>query len=393
MINMKLTANKRATILLVALILMSLACQAITENIPGLAPEGSSPNSAETATEAAEVDVTETTAGSENPVLASPDALFAQSATLVSLYEQASPGVVSIRILSDQGGGLGSGFVIDLDGHIVTNFHVVDGANALEIAFTNGMKVEGTVIGTDLDSDLAIIKVDVPTEQLNPLPLSDSEQVQVGQVVVAIGNPFGLSSTMTVGIVSAKGRVLDSLSTATGGRPFSAGDIIQTDAAINPGNSGGPLLNLDGEVVGVNRAIRTENFSTGGEPINTGIGFAVSVNILRRVAPSLIETGEYLYPYLGVSSLPEITLFDQRQFGLSQSTGAFITEVVPGSPASDAGLQPGDLITVIDGREVLVFGDLLGYLFTSRGPGEDIVLNILRDGQSIEITVTLGARP
>jgi 2-alkenal reductase len=319
--------------------------------------------------------------------------LFAPPGSLEKLYQQVSPGVVSIQILSEQGGGLGSGFVIDKEGHIVTNFHVIEGADELEIDFPNGYKVRGTVLGTDLDSDLAILKAEATPDELHPLPLGDSEQLQVGQVVVAIGNPFGLSGTMTVGIVSAKGRVLDSLNIAPGGGTFSAGDIIQTDAAINPGNSGGPLLNLEGEVIGINRAIRTENFNNEGSPVNSGIGFAISVNILKRVAPSLISQGFYDYPYLGVSSLPEISLFDQEQLNLPQSSGALITTIVPGGPANEAGLQVGDLVTAIDGREILVFADLLNYLIISKSPGDDVALTLIRDGQERTITVTLGNRP
>ncbi len=386
----------------VAIFFAGMACQTITESLPGLAPSAPPPEAvfeteAEPVAEAVEVEAGPTesqdTASGFNPALASPDVLFAEGGSLVELYEQVSPGVVAIRILSQQGGGLGSGFVIDSEGHIATNYHVVEGASELEIAFSDGRKVRGTVIGTDLDSDLAILKVDLPPEQLHPLPLGASDSTRVGQVVVAIGNPFGLSGTMTVGIVSAKGRVLESLNASPGGRPFSAGDIIQTDAAINPGNSGGPLLNLEGEVIGINRAIRTENFTAGGDPVNTGIGFAISVDILKRVAPSLIENGSYEYPYLGVSSLSEITLFDQEQFGLPQATGALITEVTAGGPADRGGIQVGDLITAVDGREVLVFGDLLGYLLTSRAPGEEVSLSLLRNGEPLTLTVVLGTRP
>ncbi|NUM47856.1 MAG: PDZ domain-containing protein, partial [Anaerolineales bacterium] len=168
--------------------------------------------------------------------------------------------------------------------------------------------------------------------------------------------------------------------------------FIQTDAAINPGNSGGPLLNLNGEVIGVNRAIQTEAFSTEGEPVNSGIGFAISVNIVKRVAPFLISQGYYEYPLLGVSSPPEISLFDQEQLGLSQSTGALVTLVVEGGPADQGGVQVGDLITFIDAREVLVFGDLISYLMTSKGPGDQVVLTVLRNGELVELTVTLGSR-
>ena len=324
---------------------------------------------------------------------------------LVDLYQRASPGVVSIQVLTQPGSGLGSGFVYDKEGHIVTNYHVVEGATDLEVDFPTGFKVRGTVLATDLDSDLAVIKVDAPADQLVPLPLGDSDQLQVGQPVVAIGNPFGLSGTMTLGIISAKGRTLDSMRTSGEGSYFSAGDIIQTDASINPGNSGGPLLNLRGEVIGLNRAIRTTGTTTDGEPVNSGIGFAISSNIMRRVVPVLIVEKNYDYPYLGISAMPEMSLIAQEALGLNYSTGAYIVEVVPGGPADKAGLRGataatsvaglqkgGDLIIAVDGRPVRVFGDLLSYLMTSKSPGETITLTIVRDNQEQEVKITLDKR-
>ncbi|MBI3161745.1 MAG: trypsin-like peptidase domain-containing protein, partial [Chloroflexi bacterium] len=223
---------------------------------------------------------------------------------LVALFENVSPGTVAI--ITDQ--GQGSGFVYDAQGHILTNYHVIEDAKTVEVRFTSGFMAYGTVIGTDLDSDIAIIKVDAPASELHPLPLGDSDSLKVGQTVIAIGNPFGLDSTMTVGIISALGRVLDSMHATQQGRPFTAGDIIQTDAAINPGNSGGPLFNLNGEVIGVNRAIRTTNFTEEGQPVNSGISFAISINIVKRVAPVLIAEGKYDYPYLGIASLDSLSL-------------------------------------------------------------------------------------
>ncbi|HNB53782.1 MAG TPA: trypsin-like peptidase domain-containing protein [Anaerolineales bacterium] len=318
--------------------------------------------------------------------------IFLPPDSLTALYEQVSPGVVAIRVLTEAGGGQGSGFVIDADGHIVTNYHVVEGATDIEVDFTSGFKTRGTVVGIDLDSDLAVLKVDAPAEEIHPLPMGDSEQVKVGQLVVAIGNPFGLSSTMTVGIVSAKGRTLSSLNTTSTGNTYSAGDILQTDAAINPGNSGGPLLNLNGEVIGVNRAIQTEAFSTEGEPVNSGIGFAISINIVKRVVPFLIEQGYYEYPLLGVSSPEEISLFDQEELGLTQSTGALVTMVVEGGPAEAGGVRVGDLITHVDGREIRVFGDMISYLMTSKGPGDQVTITVIRNGETLDLTVTLGSR-
>ena len=258
---------------------------------------------------------------------------------LSALYESTLPGVVSIRIMSEVGSGLGSGFVFDEQGHIVTNFHVVEGATEVEVDFSSGFKTYGTVIGTDLDSDLAVIKVNVPAEEIHPLPIGDSDLLRVGQTVIAIGNPFGLSGTMTTGIVSALGRTLDSLNDAPGGGYFTAGDIIQTDAAINPGNSGGPLFNLSGEVIGINRAIRITSYSDDGEPVNSGIGFAISINIVKRVVPSLIERGIYDYPYMGISSISDLSLHSIEALGLERYTGAYVTNVTPGSPAEEAGVQ------------------------------------------------------
>lgn len=326
--------------------------------------------------------------------------------TLIGLYEKAAPGVVSIRVLTQAGEALGSGFVYDTEGRIITNYHVVEGFSDFEVDFPSGIKVRGTIQGTDLDSDLAVIKVNVPADQLFPLPLGDSEQVKVGQAVVAIGNPFGLSSSMTTGIVSAIGRTLPSMHTAPGGGNFTAGDIIQTDTAINPGNSGGPLLNLAGEVIGVNRAIRTESFSTSGEPVNSGIGFAVSVNTVKRVVPSLIEKGSFDYPYLGISSFDEITLTLQEALDLPQATGAYVSEVTANSPAERAGLiggseqsdlpnilKGGDLITAVDGHEVRSFAEMLSYLINYRSPGDTVTMTFLRSGQQMEVQLTLERRP
>lgn len=325
---------------------------------------------------------------------------------LTTLFQNVSPGVVSIQVMTDQGGGLGSGFVYDKDGHIITNYHVIEGAADIEVDFPSGFKAFGEVIGTDLDSDIAVLKVEAPESELFPLRLGDSSSLLVGQYVVAIGSPFGLTNSMTVGIVSALGRTLESMRQTASGQNFSAGDLIQTDAAINPGNSGGPLLNLKGEVIGINRAIRTTNFSMTGEPTNTGIGFAISINIVKRVVPELIETGTYDYPYLGVTSRDSISLREAQVLGLKQATGAYVVDVTPGGPADKAGLRAGtrpteiqglnaggDLIIGVDGLPVRVFGDLLSYLFNNKSPGDQITLTVLRGNETKEITITLGKRP
>jgi len=361
-----------------------------------------------------------TLASALDPVAASappaPGNLAEPAADLAALYREVDPGVVAIWTFGSVDGahetsvplGQGTGFVIDTQGHIVTNQHVVADAEEIEVDFPSGMRAWAEVLGTDLDSDLAVLKVDVPADRLFPLPLGDSDQVQVGETVIAIGNPFGLSGTMTSGIVSAIGRTLDSERASPGGQPFSSGDILQTDAAINPGNSGGPLINLQGEVIGVNRAIRTESFTVSGDAANSGVGFAIPVNIVKRVVPSLIEEGHYDYPYLGVSSLSQSTLNLNTLERLklpADTVGIYVTCVAAGGPADQAGLRGagacengdllpgGDLIVAIDGHSLETFNDLISYLVSSTQVGQQIVITVLRQGEEVELTLSVGARP
>jgi len=224
---------------------------------------------------------------------------------------------------------------------------------------------------------------------------------------VAIGNPFGLSGTMTLGIISGLGRAQAAHADPSGGGFFSTADIIQTDAAINPGNSGGPLFNMNGEVVGINQSIRTDNINqTTGNAVNSGVGFSVSINLVKRIVPFLIRDGKYSYPYLGISSDSNLSLDQIEALGLSTYTGAYVVSVTAGGPADQAGIQAGDkptrfdnlnaggdLITAFDGKPVSTFDSLLSYLLTSKSPGDAVVLTILRDGQTMDVTVTLGARP
>ena len=375
--------TKQSILAFVVLIVAMLACQS-------LPPSNEQPVSVLPPV----VAVAPIDSNAENPA--------AQEEGLVALYENVSPGTVAI--ITDQ--GQGSGFVYDAQGHVITNFHVIEGAQTIEVRFTSGFMAYGTIIGTDTDSDLAIIKVDAPAEELHPLPLGDSDSLKVGQTVVAIGNPFGLDGTMTVGIISALGRTLDAIRETPEGRPFTAGDIIQTDAAINPGNSGGPLFNTSGEVIGINRAIRTNSTTDTGQPVNSGIGFAISVNIIKRVAPVLIETGKYDYPFLGISSMDSLSLEVVNELGLSTYTGAYVTEVVSGGPADQAGIKAGststgitgllgggDLIVAIDGRDVRTFDELLAYLITNKGPGDTVTLTVLRGTEKVDVTITLDKRP
>ena len=337
------------------------------------------------------------------PALPTPADPSEVGSTLEALYQQVLPGVVSIRT----GGSLGSGFVFDSDGHVVTNQHVVEGASEVEVSFSSGYIAYGTVVGSDADADIAVIKVNAPADQLHPLAIGDSNTLNVGEQVVAIGNPFNLSGTMTLGIVSGLGRTqVAHIDPESGGR-FNTADIIQTDAAINPGNSGGPLFNLQGEVVGVNQSIRTESFNdVTGNAVNSGVGFAISINLMKRIVPYLIRDGEYQYPYLGITSSSELGLAQIEALSLNTYTGAYVLDVTPGGPADQAGIrggsQPtqfeglqagGDVITAIDGQPVANFDEMLSYLTTNKSPGETVVLTVLRDGQPVDVTVTLGQRP
>jgi S1-C subfamily serine protease len=332
----------------------------------------------------------------------------AEDTLLINIYKQANPAVVYIRVLiKDEDSlvllGAGSGFVIDTKGHIVTNNHVIETADAVMVTFSDGSVTDAQVLGRDSYSDLAVIKVDRLPEGAKPLELGDSSKLQVGQRVIAIGNPFGLEGTMTTGIVSAVGRSLSAEQTGVG--VFSIPEIIQTDAAINPGNSGGPLLDSQGQVVGVNTAIRS---LTG---TNSGVGFAIPVNIVKRIVPKLIEEGTYHYPYLGISSDNRLPLADLAgPMGLPVTRGVLITSVVEGTAADRAGLRGGDpddtvevygmqivtggdIIVAIDGYEINDFNDLIAYLIRETEVGQRITMTIIRDGEELEVPVTLGERP
>jgi len=311
--------------------------------------------------------------------------------TLIDLYREANPAVVYIIV----GSGSGSGFLYSQEGYIVTNHHVVSAGRSYEVVFSNGNRTQGTLVGADADSDLAVLQADEVPDGVEPLPMADADEIQVGQLVAAIGNPFGEQGSMSLGIVSGLDRSLRSQRSATAGSSYSLPHVIQTDAPINPGNSGGPLLNLEGEVVGVNAAIAS---TTGA---NTGVGFSIPVAAVRQVVPVLIEEGEYVYPYMGASFDDEISLSDRNLYGVSQTQGAYVVGITPNGPAARAGLiaadpqtgRGGDLIVDIDGHDIDDFSDLNGYLVFHARVGQTIEITVLRDGERVVVTLELGARP
>lgn len=312
-------------------------------------------------------------------------------ARLIEVYQATNPSVVYILTPT----GSGSGFVYSEDGMIVTNNHVVEGSDRFEVIFSNGDHQEARLVGSDVDGDLAVIQVDALPEGVAPLPVADSDAISVGQFVVAIGNPFGEQGSMSFGIVSGLGRSLSSQRELEQGSTYSLPKVIQTDTPINPGNSGGPLMNLNGEVIGVNAAIASVTGT------NSGVGFAIPSNAVMRIVPSLIEKGEYDYPYMGAGFVSELTLDAINELNLSQTQGAYVISITPGSPADEAGLIPadevsglgGDLVIAIDGQPVSDFDDLNSYLVFDTEAGQTIELTVLRDGEEITLPLTLGDRP
>jgi len=322
------------------------------------------------------------------------------SLTLIELFEKSEEGVVKIQVVRNNipgdTGSVGSGFVYDNLGHIITNAHVVDGASKATVTFLDGSQYDAEIIGKDKFTDIAVIKVNEKPRLLHPLQIGDSSQLRVGEQVAAIGNPFGLSGSMTSGIVSQMGRLLPSQDSG-----FSIPDVIQTDAAINPGNSGGPLLNLRGEVIGINTAIQS---ISGG---NTGVGFAIPSNTAIKIVPSLIEDGEYHHPWIGISGRdidPDLA----RVLELKDAKGFLIITVVDGSPADKAGLKgmtatqvidgkeypaDGDIIISVDDKEVRKISDILIHLQREKSVGDVMVLGVLRDGEFMHKFLTLVERP
>jgi len=348
------------------------------------------------------------------PILELDDILATFEGALVGVYETTVPSVVDIEVTqrvtsgttNPFGGGSGdlfrqgegSGFVWDEEGHIVTNYHVVEDAETVKVIFADGRDTPAEVIGTDPDTDLAVLKVNLPASELQPLVLGDSDDLKVGQLTLAIGNPYGQDFTMTSGIVSAVGRTI-----LSGNSSFSIPEVIQTDAAINPGNSGGPLLNRQGEVIGINTMIISQTGSS------SGVGFAIPINIAKQILPTLIAGEGYEYAWLGISGAGLVDEVTQAMNLPADTQGVLIISVVQNSPAAEAGLRSsqelltvtgqdypygGDIITAIQGESIADMDNLITYLVDNTRPGDQVTLSLIRsDGVREDVSVILGARP
>jgi S1-C subfamily serine protease len=315
---------------------------------------------------------------------------------VINVYARVSPSVVCITAQDHFGACIGSGFVIDTLGHIVTNDHVAQAAPNLMVTLADDHTVPAEIVGTDSGSDLAVLRIDVPPEQLTIAELGSSSDLRIGQRAIAIGNPFGLERTVTTGVISSLGRTLD-----RDDSDFQLAEVIQTDAAINPGNSGGPLLDSLGRVIGVNTAIRSLN------GVNSGVGFSIPVDIVKRVIPDLISHGHYRHTWLGVRGrtiTPEMVTAMQ----LPVDVGVLISEVEPDGPAEKAGLlggdqetmvsgipmlAGGDIVVAVDGLETRQFDDLINYLASRTSVGDVVTLTVMREGKEIQLKVTLEERP
>jgi len=323
-----------------------------------------------------------------------------KSLSLIELFEKSEEGVVRIdvvKINSFRGGNsVGSGFVFDLFGNIITNAHVIDNADNITVTFLDGSQYNASIVGMDKFTDIAVINVEEKPDYLHPLEIGDSSALKVGEPVAAIGNPFGLSGSMTSGIVSQIGRLLPSHDTG-----FSIPNVIQTDAAINPGNSGGPLLNMNGKVMGINTAIQS------GTGQSAGIGFAVPSNTISKVVPVLITEGKYSHPWIGISG-QDINPDLAKIRNLNHSKGFLIVTVIPDSPAEMAGLKgvseiekidnkeypkDGDIIISVDGKEVRKISDILIHLQEEKSVGDEMILGIIRNGEQMDVILTLVVRP
>ena len=335
----------------------------------------------------------------DTKIIAEASPFVFKSLSLIEIFEKSEPGVVRVNVQrgesEDTSGGVGSGFVFDKKGHIITNAHVIKNANKVVVTFLDGRSYNADIIGTDEYTDIAIIKVNADLALLHPLPIGDSSNLKVGEPIAAIGNPFGLSVSMTSGIVSQLGRLLPTESS------YSIPDVIQTDAAINPGNSGGPLLNMRGEIVGINTAIQ----SATGE--FTGVGFSIPSQTVAKIVPTLIEDGEYKHAWIGIAGR-DIDPDMASALNLKDAVGFLVISVIEDGPAFQAGLigsektieidgvnypVGGDIIRAVDGKEVRQIDDILVHLQRAKSVGDEMVLEILRDGRTTNVTITLDARP
>ena len=364
--------------------------------VPGAAPNNQ-PSTASSRTNGASPSV----AGGVAPLIAGEEAL-------IRVYEETAPSIVQITTsravvpgspFEQPIEGLGSGFIIDADGHILTNNHVAAGVDEVDVTLADGDTVPGRVVGRDPGDDVAVVKIDVDRSRIRPVRLGDSSQLRVGQLVVAIGNPFRFERSMTSGIVSAVGRTFSEV-----GRQRPLRNLIQTDAAINPGNSGGPLLNSAGEVIGINTAIENPT----GNRVFVGLGFAIPINAAKASLPAMLRGDRVQHPWLGISGR-QVTPTFTKDTGLSVNQGIYVIQVVPDSPAGRAGLKGafaadadlqgaprvpsgGDIILAIDGRAVSKIEELVAYLETKR-VGDSVTLRLVRDGTEQEVKVTLEAWP
>ncbi len=418
-------------LVLVAVLLTSCAGFSLPFNV-ALSTKNTEATQAPTTAAPASPAVTSTTAPAvSNPpsAVGSSEALEALQGTYSSIYNNVNPSVVNLRVVKQASNtlqelpqipgfpfnlpdnntqqprqeALGSGFVWDTEGHIVTNNHVISDTDQVTVTFSDGTEAAAKVIGADPDSDLAVVKVEADASKLVPVTLADSTQVQVGQLAIAIGNPYGLEGTMTSGIVSALGRTLSVDSTSqTTGPGYTIPDIIQTDAPINPGNSGGVLLNDKGQVIGVTYAIESSSGA------NAGIGFAIPSATVEKVVPKLIQNGTYEHPYLGISGTTLTPELAKAMNLNSDQRGALVVDVTADTPADKAGLHGsdrqtevdgqqvnigGDVITAYDGQPVNTFDELVAYLANQGEVGKNVTLTILRDGKEQSVEVTLAARP
>jgi S1-C subfamily serine protease len=383
------------TLVAVLLVVSALACNlsAVRASVPTLAPT---------------VPPTLTAAPAQTTPVSAAEPANALEAQVETVYDEAGPAVVHItsRVITYDvfmqpvpQEGTGSGFVYDTEGHIVTNYHVVADAESVSVALAAGGVYTATIVGTDSSNDLAVLRIEAE-DLSDPVPLGDSDQLRVGQFVVAIGNPFGLDRTLTVGVISALSRVIES--------PDSRfiGEAIQTDAAINPGNSGGPLLDLEGRVIGVNAQIISPSQAS------AGIGFAIPVNTVRRVASQLIAQGHYPHPWLGVSVLPfeaeGAQILREAGMDVPVDEGLLVAEVVSGGPAAKAGIRAGDqtvsigntripvggdIITAINGTPVANFQELTVYLESETQVGDEVEVTLIREGREMKVKATLAERP